>query len=62
MTFNSEMKKYWNDQKTKLKNKFPELSEKDLAFDFGKKNEMFTKLQVKLGKSQEQLIQLINTL
>ena len=62
MTFNTEIKGNWNDQKTKLRAKFPQLTEKDLAFEFGKKNEMLAKLQIKLGKSREEFIEIMNTL
>ena len=49
----------WNDQKTRLKKEFPELTDKDLYFEIGKKNEMLEKLQVKLKKTKEELQQII---
>jgi uncharacterized protein YjbJ (UPF0337 family) len=62
MTFNSEIKGNWNSQKTKLKTKFPQLTEKDLVYEFGRKEDMLTKLQDKLGKTKEELIVIINSL
>ena len=45
----------WNEQKTRLKKEFPALTDKDLFFEIGRKNEMLAKLQVKLGKTKEEL-------
>ena len=43
----------WNGQKTNLKKMFPDLTNADLRYSEGKKNEMFEKLRIKLGKSAE---------
>lgn len=51
----------WNEQKTRLKKEFPALTDKDLFFEIGRKNEMLAKLQVKLGKTTEELQRIINT-
>ena len=51
----TEIKGNWNEQKGKLKQKFAVLTDDDLMFDEGKKDEMFGKLQIKLGKSKEEL-------
>lgn len=58
----SENKGNWNEQKGKLKKKFPTLTDTDLTFQTGKKDEMFGKLQVKLGKSKEELHKIIEAL
>jgi CsbD-like. len=50
----TEIKGNWNEQKGKLKQKFAILTDNDLMFAEGKK-EMFGKLQIKLGKSKEEL-------
>jgi len=50
----------WNEQKTRLKKEFPALTDKDLFFEIGRKNEMLAKLQVKLGKTKEELQRIIN--
>jgi uncharacterized protein YjbJ (UPF0337 family) len=52
----------WNEQKGKLKQKFASLTENDLLFTEGKKDEMLGRLQVKLGKSKEELFKIITEL
>jgi len=51
----TELKGNWNEQKGKLKKKFAVLTDNDLMFQEGKKEEMLGKLQIKLGKSKEEL-------
>ena len=51
----TEVKGNWNEQKGKLKQQFANLTDDDLMFDEGKKDEMLGKLQIKLGKTQEEL-------
>lgn len=58
----TELKGNWNEQKGKLKQKFAQLTDNDLMFEEGKKEEMFGKIQVKLGKTKEELHQIINSL
>lgn len=45
----------WNAQKEILKAKFPALTDADLQYESGKKNEMMTKIQTKLGRTQKDL-------
>ena len=52
----------WNEQKGKLKEKFATLTDNDLLFEEGKKDEMLGKLQVKLGKTKEELSAIIAAL
>jgi uncharacterized protein YjbJ (UPF0337 family) len=52
----------WNEQKGKLKQKFATLTDNDLMFEEGKKDEMLGRLQVKLGKTKEELHKLIAAL
>jgi uncharacterized protein YjbJ (UPF0337 family) len=54
-----EIKGNWNEQKGKLKQKFAQLTDDDLLFAEGKKDEMMGRLQIKLGKSKEELQKLI---
>lgn len=49
----------WNEQKGKLKMKFATLNDDDLMYLEGKKDEMLGKLQIKLGKTKEELDKLI---
>lgn len=52
----------WSEQKTKLKAKFSTLTDSDLQFTDGKKDEMMAKLQTKLGKTKEELAKVITQL
>ena len=58
----TELKGNWNEQKVKLKQQFAILTDNDLMFSEGKKDEMFGRLQVKLGKTKEELRKLIEGL
>ena len=62
MTNIIELKGNWNEQKGKLKQKFATLTDNDLLFLDGKKDEMLGKLQVKLGKTKEELYKIIGSL
>ena len=57
-----ELKGNWEEQKGKLKQKFAQLTDNDLLFLDGKKDEMLGKLTVKLGKSKEELFSIISGL
>jgi len=59
---NTEIKGNWNEQKGKLKQKFGILTDNDLMFEKGKEDEMLGKLQIRLGKTKEQLRMLIASL
>jgi uncharacterized protein YjbJ (UPF0337 family) len=58
----TELKGNWNEQKGKLKKQFAELTDNDLMFEEGKKEEMMGKLQIKLGKTKEELKKFIDAL
>jgi uncharacterized protein YjbJ (UPF0337 family) len=58
----TELKGDWNEQKGKLKQKFAVLTDNDLMFEEGKKEEMFGKLQIKLGKTKEEFDKIIKEL
>lgn len=62
MTNNIELKGNWNEQKGKLKQKFAILTDNDLLFADGKKDEMIGRLQIKLGKSKDELEKLIEAI
>ncbi len=57
-----ELKGNWTEQKGKLKAKFAMLTDNDLMFVEGKKEEMMGRLQIKLGKTKEELNKIISTL
>jgi len=58
----TEFKGNWNEQKARLKQKFAILTDNDLMFEEGKKEEMLGKLQIKLGKTKEELHKIIGSL
>jgi hypothetical protein len=58
----TETKEQWYEKKAKLKQKFAILMDSDLIFEAGKKEEMLTKLQIKLGKTREELLKIIEGL
>lgn len=57
-----EVKGNWNEQKGKLKQKYSTLTDNDLMFAEGKKDEMLGRLQIKLGKSKDELLSIIDAL
>jgi uncharacterized protein YjbJ (UPF0337 family) len=50
-----QLKGNWNEIKGKLKQKYGQLTDNDLAFSEGKEDELLGRLQQKLGKSKEDL-------
>jgi uncharacterized protein YjbJ (UPF0337 family) len=58
----TELKGNWDEQKGKLKQKFATLTDDDLLFAEGKKDEMYGKLQIKLGKTKEELHKILSDL
>jgi hypothetical protein len=53
---------YWNIKKEKLKKKYEILTDKDLSFREGKEKEMIEMLGYKLGKTKQELLNIIITL
>lgn len=58
----TELEGNWNEKKGKVKQKFALLTDNDLMFAEGKKDEMFGKLQVKLGKTKEEFEKIFSEL
>lgn len=58
----SPIQNNWDEQKIKLKAKYNILTDEDITFEEGKKEEMMGKLQVKLGKSERELSEIIEKL
>ncbi len=52
---NLQFKGSWNEVKGKVKQKYGQLTDDDLAFAEGKDDELLGRLQKKLGKSKEEL-------
>ncbi len=51
----TEIKGNWNELKGKLKKKYAVLTDNDLMFEDGREDELYGKLQKKLGKTKSQL-------
>jgi uncharacterized protein YjbJ (UPF0337 family) len=56
----TELKGNWNEIKGKLKQKYAKLTDDDLLLVEGKHDEMVGRLQVKLGKSKEEIHKIIS--
>ena len=56
------MKGKWNELKGKLKQKYADLTDDDLTYAEGKEDELYGRLQQKLGKSKEEIKKEINSL
>jgi len=50
----------WNEQSKVLKSKFSQLTDADLKFEAGKENEMLTRIESRLNKKREEVINIIN--
>ena len=57
-----ELKGNWEELKGKLKQKYADLTDDDLLYEEGQRDEMMGKLQQKLGKTQEEIADTINDL
>jgi len=58
----TEIEGAWNELKGKLKKKYATLTDNDLLYAEGKKDEMMGKLQIKLGKTKDEMHDVINGL
>lgn len=57
-----ELKGNWEELKGKLKQKYADLTDDDLMYEEGQREEMMGKLQKKLGKTQEEMADAINNI
>lgn len=57
-----EVKGNWNEQKGRLKKAFAVLTDNDLMFEEGKRDEMIGKLQIKLGKTKEEIHKIMSSI
>lgn len=62
MTNAVELKGTWSELKGKLKQKFAALTDNDLLFMEGKQDEVLGRLQIKLGKTKSELLDIIKGL
>lgn len=56
-----QFKGEWHELKGRLRQKFADLTDNDLEFAEGQEEELLGHLQKTLGKSQEEIAQLVNT-
>ena len=54
-----QFKGSWNEVKGKLKQKYAQLTDDDLTYSEGKDDELIGRLQKKLGKSTEEVRQML---
>ena len=62
MSNSTELKGNWNELKGKLKQQFAQLTDNDLLLAEGKKDELLGRLQIKLGKTKEEIQKIISEL
>jgi len=58
MPNSTELKGNWNEFKGKLKQKYAELTDDDVTYEEGKEDEMWGKLEQKLGKAKKEIMSL----
>jgi hypothetical protein len=61
-TATAPVQKSWKEQKELLKSKFPTITDADLRYDDGKKDEMLTRVYTKLGKTKEEFQTILSSL
>ncbi len=61
MKNSTELKGNWNEIKGKLKQKFAMLTDSDVLLVEGKQDEMLGRLQIKLGKTKEEITNNFNS-
>ena len=57
-----QIKGSWNEVKGKIKQQYANLTDDDLMFSEGKEDELLGRLQKKLGKSKDEVRQMIEKL
>jgi uncharacterized protein YjbJ (UPF0337 family) len=57
-----QIKGSWNEVKGKIKQQYGNLTDDDLVFSEGKEDELLGRLQKKLGKSKDEVRQMIEKL
>lgn len=56
-----QIKGAWNEVKGKIKTKYAELTDDDLLYEEGQEDRLIGKLQQKLGKTRDEVINLIKS-
>ena len=52
----------WNEIKGKIKQKYAELTDDDLLYEEGKEDELYGRIQQKIGKSKDEITKWISEL
>ncbi len=58
MPNSTELRGQWNELKGKLKQKYAELTDDDLTYEEGKDDEMWGRIEQKLGKAKKEILSL----
>ena len=58
----TELKGNWNELKGKLKKSYAELTDNDLLYEEGREDELYGRLQQRLGKTKEEVKKLFEDL
>ena len=58
MPNSTEIKGHWDELKGKLKQKYADLTDDDLTYEEGKDDEMWGRLEKKLGKAKKEILSL----
>lgn len=56
MPNSTEIRGHWDELKGKLKQKYAELTDDDLKYEEGKDDEMWGRLEQKLGKAKKEIL------
>ncbi|MDB5228713.1 MAG: csbD [Bacteroidota bacterium] len=62
MTSTREIKGNWDQIKGKLKQQYAQLTDDDLMFQEGKEDELYGRLQAKIGKTKDEIREFISKL
>ena len=57
-----QLKGNWNELKGKMKQQYAQLTDDDLAYEQGKDEELVGRIQKRIGKTKDQVIQWIQSL
>lgn len=55
----TDVERFWDEKKEKLKHKFTTITEKDLCFQEGNEKKMIELLGSKLGKTEQEVLHII---
>ena len=58
----TELKGKWNELKVTLKQKYAELTDDDLLFEEGKEDELYGRIQQRIGSTKEEIKKMISEL